>query len=207
MKSEKILIVEDDGTTASIIALHLENIGYQDITIVTTSEDAILSAKNSNPDVVLLSIMPGHSIDGITAAQVIIDELEIPVIYVSAFNDDNLLHRVRMTNHSGFINKPIREDDLKTTISFATEGKNKLSSSSEERQEIGVSELTGLYKLTKSECRIVDKLLKNPDVKAVSLEADITLNTLRTHLKRIYKKTQTKSKAEMLVKVMNTIYA
>lgn len=202
MPNGKLLVVEDDRTTASIIKMYLQNCDYQVVDVVRTGNHAIESAERNSPDLVLMDIKLDGEIDGITAANIIINNLHVPVVYITSFSDEGILKRAQMTNHSGFINKPVREVDLKTTINLAVNNHNNRTSNPA-RKKLNLSELASAYNLTKSESKVIIKLLQNPDLAATSDDFDITINTLRTHLKHIYKKTGTNSKAELLMKIVN----
>ena len=203
MPNGRLLVVENDRTTASIIKMFLEKCDYQVVDVVNSGDNAIRSTAENDPDLVLMDIRLEGEVDGITAADRIISELQVPVVYVTAHNDEEVLDRARGTAHSGFINKPLREVDLRTTINFAVNSKRKKNDGGKVKKTLSVSELMDAYGLTKSESNLVTKLLKNPDLNAISEESYITVNTIRTHLKHIYRKTRTGSKAELLMKVVN----
>ncbi len=203
MPNGKLVIVEDDRTTASIIRLLAQKCDYQVIDIVSTGDDAIHSVKKNTPDLVLMDIKLDGLIDGITAAHTIISKLNVPVVYITSYNDDSILQRARLTDHSGFINKPLREVDLRTTINFAVNNSRKKPEDQTKKKKLSVAELVNTLELTKSESHLVLKLINNPDIVAISDESNITINTLRTHLKHIYRKTYTNSKAGLLMKIVN----
>jgi DNA-binding NarL/FixJ family response regulator len=203
MSNGKLLVVEDDRTTASIIKMLVKKCDYQVVDVVSTGEKAIQSTKRNMPDLVLMDIKIEGDKDGITTANTIINELHIPVVYITSYNDKDILRRARVTKHSGFINKPLREVDLKTTIDLAVNKHKKANEETSKKKKLNVIELMNTYGLTKSESKLVIKLIENPDLNTTSDDFDITINTLRTHLKHIYRKTHTNSKAELLMKVIN----
>ena len=191
-RSYNILIVEDDRTTASILKLHVESCHYNVLKLVSTGEEAISSATSLKPDLVLMDIKLGGEIDGINAAKKIIDELSIPVVYVTSHNDEELLSRAHESAHSGFINKPVREVDIKTTIKLALSEPNSID------REFLMARLN----LTKTESELVLQLLDTPDLIDVAEVTNTAVNTIRTHLRNIYKKTGVTSKTELVLKVM-----
>jgi CheY-like chemotaxis protein len=119
MTAEKILIVEDEKIVALGIKRMLKNMGYIVPSIASSGEEAIRKAQVTFPDLVLMDIMLKGDIDGITAAKQIIDELDIPVIYLTAYSDENILQRAQETRSSGYITKPFEETDLQNTIELA----------------------------------------------------------------------------------------
>lgn len=183
--------------------MYVQKFDYQVVDIVSTGNNAIRSTEINDPDLVLMDIKIDGEIDGITAAKTIINKLHVPVVYITSYNDEDILRRARLTDHSGFINKPLREVDLRTTINQAVNDSRRQIELQNKKKKLSATELIKTYTLTKSESNLLVKLIKNPDLVATSSESDITVNTLRTHLKHIYRKTDTNSKSELLMKVVN----
>ena len=121
MNAEKILVVDDDQTTAKIVQLQLLKLGYPGVTIAKSGTEAIAKVQSSSPDLMLMDIKLGQGMDGIEAARRIMDEYQVPVIYLTAYSDEALLTRAMETKPLGYVNKPLRETDLRTTIAFALE--------------------------------------------------------------------------------------
>ncbi|MBE9132342.1 putative bifunctional diguanylate cyclase/phosphodiesterase [Tychonema sp. LEGE 07196] len=119
MPNKKILIVEDESIIAEDISDSLISLGYRITDIVYSGEEAIQSATESRPDLVLMDVNLQGEIDGITAAEVIRSRLAIPVIYLTAYADENTLRRVNSTKPFGYIVKPFEEKNLHTTIQIA----------------------------------------------------------------------------------------
>ncbi|MFQ5486372.1 MAG: response regulator [Desulfobacterales bacterium] len=202
MTGEKILVVDDDRTTASVMRLYLENFGFGVLDIATSGDEAIEKAKSLKPDLVLMDVRLEKGLDGIDAADVIISRMDIPVIYVTAYTDDDTLDRAQMTNHSGFINKPLRETDLRTTIKFALERPKNLQTRGKLDNESLVEMLKKSYNLTKAEARFLAKLVENPDMESAAESLGVSMSTVKTHLKRVFRKTKTNRQSALLHKVV-----
>ncbi|HHW91862.1 MAG TPA: response regulator, partial [Firmicutes bacterium] len=119
MHDVKILIVEDEGVEALDIQHRLISLGYPTPDIAFSGEEAVQKAGEISPDLVLMDIMLPGEIDGITAAELIKACLDIPVIYLTAYADDNTLQRAKITEPNGYIIKPFRERELHITIDMA----------------------------------------------------------------------------------------
>ncbi|MGD9374733.1 MAG: response regulator [Anaerolineae bacterium] len=119
MTPARILIVEDDN----IIALELEDrlrlLGYTVAGIVASGEAAIARAQETQSDLVLMDIRLRGGMDGVEAAGEIRRRWGIPVIYVTAYADDQTLQRAKRTEPYGYIIKPFEERELHTTIEMA----------------------------------------------------------------------------------------
>ena len=200
MAGESILVVDDDHTTASVMQLYLENFGFLVPDIACTGAEAIEKAKRLKPDLVLMDIRLGKGLDGIDSAEVIMQKLHIPVIYVTAYSDEETLERAQMTNPYGFINKPLRDTDLKTTVRFALDRNKKTPPKKNAPQLEDV--LHQVYDLTPAESRVVSKLLDNPDVESTAKALHISVSTVRTHLKHIYRKTDTNRQSALFHKII-----
>ncbi len=200
MHKESILIVDDDRTTASIMQLHLNNFGYRVAGIASSAKEAINIARDTEPDLVLMDIRLGEGADGIDAALAISRHMNVPIIFVTAHSDSKTLRRAKIVNPVGFINKPLRESDLKTTIEFAFKPQPKTVDKALEGSSIQKI-LEETYRLTPAEARIVTMLMEYPELKSTANVLNICISTVRTHLKHIYRKTNTNSKLMLLREV------
>jgi len=119
MAGEQILVVEDQRAVAGALQMRLRGLGYAVMAIAKNGPEAIEKATELRPDLILMDIKLGEGMDGIEAAHQIRTNLDIPVVYVSAYVDQKLLDRARETHPAGFINKPFTTKDLLTTIDLA----------------------------------------------------------------------------------------
>ncbi|HII02650.1 TPA: response regulator [Methanosarcinaceae archaeon] len=119
MKKAKILVVEDQNIVALNIRNKLKNLGYTVPATAATGEEAIRKAELTNADLVLMDIMLKGDMDGISAAQEIKSHLGIPILYLTAYTDEETLRRAKMTEPAGYISKPFKEEDLHSNIEMA----------------------------------------------------------------------------------------
>lgn len=115
----KILVVEDEIIVASDIKNCLERSGYTVPAVVLYGEQAIEKVAEYQPDLVLMDIMLKGDINGVEAAQEIIKRFKIPVVYLTAHCDTNILQKAKNTQPFGYIIKPFAENQLITTIEIA----------------------------------------------------------------------------------------
>lgn len=116
MNNANILVVEDESLVAKDIQNRLKKFGYAVPAIASTGEEAIKKAAEGYLDLVLMDICLKGKMDGIEAAQEIHNNFNIPIIYLTANADDSTLERAKVTNPFGYILKPFKEKELKTTI-------------------------------------------------------------------------------------------
>ena len=115
----KILIVEDDRFISTILAFFLKNLGHQSIERCRSGEEALEVCKNNRPEVVLMDIHLEGDMDGISTAEKIQREFEIPVIYISGDTSSEIVERAIITNSYGYLVKPIQKRELGITIDLA----------------------------------------------------------------------------------------
>ena len=119
MPKAKILIVEDEKAIAKYIQNTLRALGYVVSVIVSSGEEAIKKAEEIKPDLVLMDIVLKGDMDGIEAAEKIRLLFDIPVIYLTAYANEKLFQRAKITDPFGYILKPFEEKELKIAIEIA----------------------------------------------------------------------------------------
>ena len=115
----RILVVEDERIIALNLKENLESLGYTVVEIAASGEKAVTKARELYPDLVLMDIWLQGDMDGISAAQQIWDELQIPVIYLTGHSDKITLERAKVTAPFGYILKPVNEQQLSVAIEIA----------------------------------------------------------------------------------------
>ena len=119
MANTRIMIVEDEWTVAEDIKISLQNLGYAISSVTSSGKEAIQKAEEDRPDLVLMDIVLQGEMDGIEAANQIRSRFNIPIIYLTAYADEKVLERAKITEPSGYIVKPFINEDLKIAIEIA----------------------------------------------------------------------------------------
>ena len=119
LASPKILIVEDEQVVAMDLSRTVSNLGYVVIGSASSGADAIDLADRFRPDLVLMDIQLPGDIDGISAAAEIRSRWYIPVVFVTANANDEILNRAKETGPYGYVVKPFRPRELNATILIA----------------------------------------------------------------------------------------
>ncbi|MBW4542266.1 MAG: response regulator [Myxacorys chilensis ATA2-1-KO14] len=120
MKAAKILIVEDERVVAWHVQEALYKLGHHVVGIATTAKEAFQYALDQPPDLVLMDIcLQGSSLDGVSAAEYLYLQLDVPVVYLTAHADQHTLRRATETSPFGYLVKPFQEVDLNSTIQIA----------------------------------------------------------------------------------------
>src|SRR5882757_7687373 len=119
MSKTNILVVEDESIVSKDIQNSLKKLGYNVVGACNKGEDAIDAAREKRPDLVLMDIMLKGEKSGIEAADVIRSEMNIPIIFLTAYADESTLSKAKVTEPYGYILKPFKEIDLHTAIEMA----------------------------------------------------------------------------------------
>lgn len=119
MAKPNILVVEDESIVAKDIQNSLRKLGYSVMGTIDNGEDALKLIEGSQPDIVLMDIMLKGAMSGIEVATLIKEKYDIPVIYLTAYADENTLNKAKITEPHGYIIKPFKEVDLHTAIEVA----------------------------------------------------------------------------------------
>ena len=115
----RILVVEDEGIIASHIQVVLIGSGYEVVGVSSYGEEAVGKAEALRPDLVLMDIMLRGPMDGVEAAGQIRERFDIPVVYLTAYADDDTLARAKITEPFGYVLKPFERRELQTAIEMA----------------------------------------------------------------------------------------
>ncbi len=116
-----VLIVEDEGILSMDIRFRLEDMGYLVVGIADTGEKAIELALSEKPDVVLMDMRLKSSMTGMEAAAYIKSKSTIPVIFVTAYTDQETMKLVNSQPDSFLIRKPFNSITLKDILAKVLE--------------------------------------------------------------------------------------
>jgi DNA-binding LytR/AlgR family response regulator len=120
MANTKVFILEDENIVAKDIEQSLKKLGYNVIGIASSGEKVKeLLNKGIQPEIFLMDIMIKGEMDGIEVAEYVKEVHNLPVIFLTAYADENTLSKAKITEPYGYILKPFKEIDLHTTIEMA----------------------------------------------------------------------------------------
>lgn len=115
----KIMIVEDETIVALDLSMRLQKEGYEVIGIASNSDDAIELFTEHKPDLVLMDINIKGKKDGIETARELKKIQEVPLIFLTAFSQNEYVARAKAVNPSAYLVKPFNNDSLHTSIQIA----------------------------------------------------------------------------------------
>ncbi len=115
----RALIVEDEILIAEELKERLSRLGFSVIAAVDSADEGIAIATRERPDLVLMDIRLKGKKDGLQAAKEIRQQVDVPIVYLTAHSDQLTVDRAKATEHDGFILKPFQRRELQTTIEVA----------------------------------------------------------------------------------------
>ena len=118
-KGASILIVEDEGIVARDLRYRLETMGYKVAGMTSTGDEAVLKAWEIRPDLVLMDIVLKGDLDGIEAARMMRERADIPVVYLTAYADEETIQRTEASGPFGYLVKPFEDRELEACIEVA----------------------------------------------------------------------------------------
>jgi DNA-binding NarL/FixJ family response regulator len=199
MSEIRVLIVEDEVLIAEDIADSLNAIDYQVAGVAYSSEKALEFLKKAHPDIVLLDIQIKGSMDGIELAHLINKDYRLPFIFLTSFADKNTVENAKKTMPYGYVVKPFSERELFTSLEvamyrFSVESRRQVPSHSR------INEMT-IADLTSKEYEVLQDLCQGMTNKQLSDKHYISINTVKTHVRKILEKMETPNRASVIHKI------
>ncbi|MBN1581986.1 MAG: PAS domain S-box protein [Anaerolineae bacterium] len=169
MIQARILIVEDELLVARNIASKLEQAGHEIVGIAATGDEAVQVAAQAAPDLIVMDIRLEGDLDGIEAAGQIQAQMDMPVLYLTAYADETILSRARITTPFGYILKPFQDRELLGNIEIALY-KHKMEQKLRANQKALEWEVSVNAVLAELASLLIDAEPSLPDIAAVTME-------------------------------------
>ena len=115
----RALIVEDETLIAEELTDRLSRLGFSVIAAVDSGEEAVAIALRERLDLILMDIRLKGEKDGVRAAEEIRRQVDVSIVYLTAYSDRLTVEQAGKTDHDGFILKPFHKRELQSTIEVA----------------------------------------------------------------------------------------
>ncbi len=112
----KILIAEDEAISALSMQSALTAAGYNVCGLASTGEEAVEMAKQEKPDLVIMDVILNGKVNGLEATQEIRSGSDVPVVFITGYEEDALIEQIKSFKSTTFLIKPITPNDLKSAI-------------------------------------------------------------------------------------------
>lgn len=114
-----VLIVEDELIFALDLKQTLTSLGYRVVGVASNQRDAVRLALEQRPDLVLMDINLEAGGDGIAAAHEINCTIDVPVVFLTAYADNDILRRAAKVAPYGYLVKPVQQRELHAVVQMA----------------------------------------------------------------------------------------
>ncbi|MCC8392220.1 PAS domain S-box protein [Paraburkholderia sp. MMS20-SJTR3] len=143
MTPARILIVEDDRIVARDIAQQMTRVGHTVVGTTTRGEDALVLARDTQPELVLMDVRLEGELDGIDAARLLRDQFDLAVVFLTAYADEDTVRRATTAEPFGYVLKPFDDNQLRTMVEMALykHGAERRLRASEERYAVTLSSI------------------------------------------------------------------
>jgi CheY-like chemotaxis protein len=116
MAAARILIVEDERLIAIDLQRRLTRLGYTVVALAASGIEAVQKVLTLHPDVVLMDIRLQGDMDGVEAAQRIHASTPIPVVFMTAYVDEDTQQRMRATSPWDCLYKPFAPHQVQSVL-------------------------------------------------------------------------------------------
>ncbi|RKE35752.1 PAS domain S-box-containing protein [Paraburkholderia sp. BL23I1N1] len=156
MAPARILIVEDDRVVARDIAQQMNRAGHTVVGITARGEDALPLAAESAPDLILMDVRLEGELDGIDTARLLRENFNLPVVFLTAYADEETVRRATVTEPFGYVLKPFDDMQLRTVVEMALykHGAERRLRESEQRYAVTLSSIGDAVIATDRDSRI-----------------------------------------------------
>lgn len=210
-----ILVVEDEIFASKYLSQILKNLGYENIYETRNADDALSIVMSQKIDIVFMDINIEGAKDGIQCAKILNDQYFIPIIYTTAYADEETINEATKHNTYGYLVKPFEINDVRAVINVSkslistqhTQISEPKKSTPKEELNLGSNLSYNLHNktltqnkksidLTAKELHILDFFCKNIDINIsydtlrmeVWNDFDISNSTIRDTISRLKKK-------------------
>jgi DNA-binding NarL/FixJ family response regulator len=203
----RVIIFEDNDHLSESLSLLLNT--SEKFTCVFASRDTmniIEDIHEYNPQLVLMDIeMPGMS--GIAATKLVKETFpELLVLMHTAFDDDDKIFQSLCAGGSGYLLKNTTPEQILQALTDVYNGGSVFSPMVARRMvhffQNKMSYISESDKLTPKEKEILQQLVKGKSYKMIADELSVAFETVKTHIKNIYKKLHVNNSSEAVAKAI-----
>lgn len=187
--SKTTFVVEDQLIVAEEIVTMLESRGFEVVGNSKKWQEAYDKIIALRPSILLLDIKLGEKADGVELASEILKVYQPHVFFVTAYADKETLSRAKDLYPSGYIVKPINEAGLFAAIEIGL--------AHSEKKEHMLEEVANRF--SEREIEVIKHIAQGFKVEEIADSLFVSINTIKTHKKTIFRKANTSNTAELMV--------
>lgn len=199
MTGRRVLVVEDEPIVAEDIKESLEEKGFRVVGIAYNSTEALRLLNQQKVDIALLDISLAYPLEGIDLAHQINEMHPMPFVFLTALSDQATLEAVKATLPMGYLVKPFKSEDLYMALEMGLV--HYYQSLREEKAQNNLlakvnRQLT--HPLSPREVEVLELLLEGKSNQEIATTLFVSVNTIKTHLSKLYSKLGVDSRAQAL---------
>ncbi|PRY88569.1 LytR/AlgR family response regulator transcription factor [Mongoliibacter ruber] len=131
-----VVLVEDDRELAMNLRELLASLGFNVSAIFDNAIGAQEFLRLNKVDLLILDIMIKGDMDGISLAREVKKKIDVPIVFITAYSENDVIRRVIDVSPDGHLLKPFSRESLKTTLLLSLSNyKKRLSSGAKKKKE------------------------------------------------------------------------
>lgn len=115
----RILIADDESIIRMDLREMLTALGYEVVGEAADGREAVRLARDQKPDLVMMDVKMPPGTDGLVAAKELLEDNVAPVLFLTAYSEQELVEGAVGAGAVGYLVKPIRESELRPAIEVA----------------------------------------------------------------------------------------
>lgn len=195
-----ILVVEDDPFIADDIARLVMGFGHTICGVAGSFNEAVDHCMTHQPSLVLIDIHLTRKDEGIELAEWVRDKLPVPIIFLTAYSDQETLLKAKAVHPDHYLIKPFNDVQLKIAIEIAADNFYNPDHDQQLVQKLLRFNALLTEPLSKREADVVRLLDDGLTNQQIADRLFVSENTVKTHLKNIFLKASALSRTELLSK-------
>ena len=116
MAPKRIIVVEDEGIVAMDISKCLSTLGYEVVFVADSGEKTLDRLAQEQSDLILMDVELKGRMNGLDTAKVVKEKYNIPVVFLTAFEDESTLKKIHDLGYGGYLVKPFEDEELRKAI-------------------------------------------------------------------------------------------
>lgn len=115
----RIMLVDDDVTLKMGLEEYLTSMGHDVIGQADSGEQAVEMARTLKPDLIMMDVVMPGEMDGIAAAEIIKQELDVAIIFISGYSNREYIEKAKAIEPFGYVMKPFDETEVRVLVEIA----------------------------------------------------------------------------------------
>ncbi len=204
----KVIYYEDNSNLREGISFLIQSTPQLDLLATFSNADTVkVDTEELKPDVILMDIdMPGtNGIDAVAIVKAVSPKTQ--VIMLTVFDNEEKIFNAIRNGASGYLLKHTPPSEIIDSIFDVNKGGSPMTANVARKVlqyfQSQPKAQKADYNLSERELQIVKGLVSGYSYKAIALELFISIDTVRSHIRRIYEKLHVNSKTEAVLKAIN----